>query len=442
MQKGKSMNKQQLFTKELVTFIRENPCSYFVIDHVKRALDACGFQQLLETECWELNPQGAYYVIRNDASLIAFRGLGAVKNGIRIIAAHSDSPSFKVKQNPEMNTESYIKLNVEKYGGMILSTWLDRGLSVAGRVFVKRNDQIERELVNVDRTLLVIPNLAIHMNREINKGIEYNPQTDMLPLFASDMSQLKLAEIEPKLQLEDIIATQLGVSAKDILSMDLYLYNRDEGMLFGSNEEFVISPRLDEQQCVFAAMKAMTDTSVSKESDYCQMIAVFDNEEVGSCSMQGADSSFLESILLRIKETAGLSEQEYQCVLAKSFLLSADNAHALHPNHPEKNDPTNKPVLNGGIVLKFQANQKYTTDAKSAAYIQKLCQDNNLRCQTYHNKSDINGGGTLGNLAISHVSIPAADVGCPQLAMHSALETASVYDTCDMYELMKACLCN
>lgn len=422
------MNKQQELTQELIDFIEKSPCSYFVIDNVKKALDEKGFQQLYETECWELEAGKAYYVIRNDASLIAFRGVENVSSGVRILAAHSDSPSFKVKENPEMKTESYVKLNVEKYGGMIMSTWLDRGLSIAGRAFVKEGGNITRKLVNIDRTLLMIPNVAIHMNREMNKGVEYNPQVDMLPLFKKEVSEL---------ELKDLIAEQIGVSTDDILSMDLYLYNRDKGTLFGAENEFVMAPRLDDQQCVFAALKAICE---SVDATCCQMLAIFDNEEVGSCSMQGADSAFLESVLLRIKESQGMSEQEYQCALAKSFLLSADNSHALHPNHPEKNDPTNKNVLNGGIVLKFQANQKYTTDAKSAAFVKNRCIENDLRCQSYYNKSDIAGGSTLGNIAISHVSISGADVGCPQLAMHSALETAGVYDLYDMVELMKACL--
>ena len=433
------MNKQQVLAQEMLEFIDKNPCAYHVIENVKNELEKNGFVQLSEKECWDLEAGTAYYVVRNDASLIAFRGIENIQNGIKIIAAHSDSPGFKIKENPEMKTEGYVKLNVEKYGGMIMSTWLDRGLSVAGRVFVKEQTTKEKgnaegiacKLVNIDRTLLVIPNLAIHMNRDINKGMEYNPQTDMLPLFTKEISELKL---------KDIIAEQIGVAADDILSMDLYLYNRDKGMLFGAEKEFVAASRLDDQQCVFATMKAFCDESAKAETKSCQMIAIFDNEEVGSCSMQGADSTFLESVLLRIKEIQGLNEQEYQSILAKSFLLSADNSHALHPNHPEKNDPTNKNVLNGGIVLKFQANQKYTTDAKSAAYIKNLCLENDLPCQSYYNKSDIAGGSTLGNIAISHVSISGADVGCPQLAMHSALETAGVYDTYDMVELMKACL--
>ncbi|MGN0401690.1 MAG: M18 family aminopeptidase [Acetatifactor sp.] len=418
-------------TKELLNFINESPTCYQVVDNIRKKLNYQGFEELKETDRWTLEPGRGYYVIRNDSSVIAFRlpslqeeGKTACAGGLsgfHIVASHSDSPCFKVKETPESAVEEhYVKLNTEKYGGMILSTWLDRALSVAGRVSVKENGKIVTRPVNIDKDLLVIPNVAIHMNRDMNNGVAYNPQTDMLPLFADCSGGKK------KNTLMKQVAKAANVKQEDILDRDLFLYVREKGRIFGENDEFVLSPRLDDLQCVYASATAFL---AAEPKQYVNVCAVFDNEEVGSGTRQGADSTFLEDTLRRIGESLGLTESGYLRLVAGSFLISADNAHAVHPNHPEKADPTNRPYLNGGIVIKYHGSQKYTTDAVSAAKMKEICARAKVPYQTYANRSDIPGGSTLGNISTSHVSVSSVDIGLPQLAMHSAVETAGVKDT-------------
>ena len=433
-------------TQKLFQFIENSPCAYLAICNVKKELDRSGYRELLEQDEWNLESGKKYYVVRNDTSVIAFVMPEKNFKGFHIIASHCDAPSFKIKENPEMKAEGYVKLNVEKYGGMILSTWMDRCLSVAGRVFVRDGQKIRKLFVDVKRDLLLIPNLAIHMNRDMNKGVEYSVQKDMCPLLSKELSKQNVKQI-----VADELKKQMAKEIKpdDIISMDLFLYNRDKAKTFGAEEEFIAAPRLDDLQCVYASLRSMTEVQGEKEAveerecgagssgAYCPVMAVFDNEEVGSSTMQGADSTFLADVLIRIKESMNLSESIYRQKLAGSFMLSADNAHGVHPNHPEKADPTNKPVLNGGVVLKFQANQRYTTDGASAAYVKELCERNQIPYQTYSNHSDITGGSTLGNIAIRHLSIPAADIGNAQLAMHSAYETAGEKDFGYMMKLMK-----
>lgn len=341
--------------------------------------------------------------------------------GFHITAAHSDSPCFKVKESPEIGVENaYLKLNTEKYGGMILSTWLDRALSVAGRVVVKGKGGLETRLVNMEKDLCVIPSVAIHLTRGSSDKAEYNPQTDMLPLYADSEKGKK------KNLLMKRAAKAAGVRPEEILGHDLFLYPREKGRIWGENGEFVLSPRLDDLQCVYASAKAFLE---SRPKEYVNVCAVFDNEEVGSGTKQGADSTFLEDTLWRICEAMGLSRSRFLQLVAESFLISADNAHAVHPNHPEKYDPTNRPYLNGGIVIKYHGSQKYATDALSAARMKSICDKAKVPYQTYANRSDIAGGSTLGNISTAHVSVSSVDIGLPQLAMHSAVETAGVKDT-------------
>ncbi len=415
--------------KGLFDFIEESPSCFHVIANLKASLEAAGFTGLLESEEWSLVAGGSYYVTRNDSSVIAFRIPKNVVKGFHMVAAHSDSPTFKVKEHPEKETEKhYVSLNIEKYGGMILSTWLDRPLSVAGRVVVVgENGAVETRLVNVDKDLCVIPSLAIHMNPEANKGMEFNPQVDMLPLF-DDCSDGR----DGKDSLLAEVAVAAGVKSEDILGHDLFLYVRDKGRFVGRDGAFILAPKLDDLQCVYAAAKALVNSVLSE--DYVSVCAVFDNEEVGSGTKQGADSTFLEDVLERI--CAGLPDEGVQGsrqhllkrLLADSFLISADNAHGVHPNHPEKADPTNRPYLNQGLVIKYHGSQKYTTDAVSAAKMKMLCTKAGVPWQTYANRSDIAGGSTLGNISTAHVSVPSVDVGLPQLAMHSAVETAGSKD--------------
>lgn len=418
--------------RKMLAFIEQSPSCFHVVDNLKEKFGAAGFRELSELENWELRPGGKYYVTRNDSSLIAFQvpeGITAADiRGFHIAASHSDSPSFKIKEEADMEAEGhYIRLNTEKYGGMILSAWMDRPLSVAGRIVVRTEGadgepMLQTRLVNVDRDLLVIPNMAIHMNREMNKGVEYNPQVDMLPLFADCTGQ----EQEERETLLGTVAKAAGVSAEDILGHDLFLYVRERGRVFGARGEFVLSPKLDDLQCVFASAEAFAGTG---PGEYISVCAVFDNEEVGSTTGQGADSTFLEDTLARVADGLGADRQDYLKWIAGGFLISADNAHAVHPNHPEKADPTNRPYLNGGIVIKYHGSQKYTTDGVSAARMKALCGRAGVPWQTYANRSDLAGGSTLGNISASHVSVSSVDIGFPQLAMHSAVETGGMRDT-------------
>lgn len=415
--------------REVLDFIEKSPSCFHAVANVKEMLQEQGFTEVKEAQKWELVPGEGYYVTRNDSALIAFRLPEKPARGFHMTAAHSDSPTFKIKELPEMTVEEhYVKLNTEKYGGMILSTWLDRALSVAGRVVVREGREFVTKLVNVDKDLLVIPNVAIHMNREMNQGVAYNPQCDMLPLFAD------CSEGKKKNAFMKRIAKAAGVKVEDILSHDLFLYPREKGRVLGENGEFLLSPRLDDLQCVFAESRAFCE---SRPEEYVNVCAVFDNEEVGSGTKQGADSTFLEDTLYRIAEGLGLEKGDYLRMIAESFLISADNAHAVHPNHPEKADPTNRPYVNGGIVIKFHGSQKYATDAVSAAKLKDLCEEAHVPYQTYANRSDIAGGSTLGNISTAHVSVSSVDIGLPQLAMHSAVETAGAKDTFYAVEMMK-----
>ena len=412
--------------KEMLEFITKSPTCFHAVENIGEMLEAAGFRKLRETEEWKLERGGKYYIGRNDSSVIAFAIPAGNVKGFHMAAAHSDSPCFKIKEKPELTVEEhYVRLNTEKYGGMILSTWLDRPLSVAGRLAVRGTDGIETKLVNIDEDLCVIPNVAIHMNREMNKGVEYNPQVDMLPLFA-DAAFDDTKETPEKITLKALAAGAAGVDENTILGEDLFLYTRQEGRFLGANGEYVLSPRLDDLQSAFALVKAFTE---STPMEYINLCAVFDNEEVGSGTRQGADSTFLADVLDRITEGLGVDRSTYLRWVADSFLISADNAHAVHPNHPEKADPTNRPYLNGGIVIKFHGSQKYTTDGIAAARMKDYCERANVPYQTYANRSDIAGGSTLGNISTAHVSVSSVDIGLPQLAMHSAVETAGMKDT-------------
>lgn len=402
---------------DMLSFIEKSPSAFHAIANLEQLFTENGYVSLEEKKQWSLKKGGKYFVTRNGSALIAFQIPEGEVKGFHMTSAHSDSPTFKIKENPEMIAEEqYVKLNTEKYGGMILSTWLDRPLSVAGRVTVKEEGRIVSKLVNIDKDLLVIPNLSIHMNRDINKGYEYNPQVDMLPLYGAG----------PKGQFMKQVAKAAKVKAEDILSHDLYLYVRDKGRMVGKDGEYVLSPKLDDLQCVYASARAMVQ---STPKEYINVCVVFDNEEVGSGTKQGAESTLLPDTLARIKEALGKTESEYLSWVADSFMISADNAHAVHPNKPDKADPTNRPYLNGGIVVKFNGSQKYATDAVSAAVLKDLCNQAEVPYQTYANRSDILGGSTLGNISTAQVSVSTVDIGLPQLAMHSAVETGGTQDT-------------
>lgn len=418
-------------SKELLDFIEKSYSNFHVIYNMKEELNRQGFTELLESDKWELQEGGRYYVSRNETSLIAFKIPKKEFTGFNIMASHSDFPTFKLKENAEMCVEEqYVKLNVERYGGMICAPWFDRPLSVAGRLLVKEDGKIVTKLVHVDRDLVMIPNLAIHMNREVNDGYKYNPQVDMLPLFGGK---------DAKGSLMKIVAESAGVDEKDILGNDLYLYNRMPGSIWGAEEEFISSPKLDDTQCAFASMKAF----LASENDSAVTVHfVSDNEEVGSTTKQGAASTFLKDVLTRLNYSMGRTEEDYLRALASSFMLSADNAHAVHPNHADKTDPTNRPYLNGGVVIKYNANQLYTTDAVSAAIFKNICEKAEVPYQTFVNRSDMRGGSTLGNISNNQVALNTVDIGIPQLAMHSSYETCGVKDTYYMIEAAKEFFCS
>ena len=409
---------EQILTEEMLKFIEESPTAFHAAANVEKLLQEEGFVRIEELGAEGIQPGGRYYTVQNGSAVIAARIPENGGKGFRIAASHSDSPCFKLKEVPEQKVEGkYVKLNTERYGGMILSTWLDRPLSAAGRVFVKNGEgEVEQRLVNFRKDLLVIPNVAVHFNREINDGFKYNPQTDMAPLMGMDQEMTVLG----------LCAKELGISEEDVLGSDLYVYNRDKGRVMGADNSLIGSPRLDDLQCAYATL---TGFLKSDPKEYVSVYALFDNEEVGSGTKQGADSTLLEEfleILLEDRHMNGIQKRKFY---QNSFLLSADNGHAVHPNHPEKSDPTNRPYINGGVVLKYNGSQRYTTDGFSAAVVRDVCRMWDIPLQTFANRSDMAGGSTLGNISTAHVSIPSADVGLAQLAMHSVFETAGVKDT-------------
>lgn len=397
---------------ELMAFLDASPSCFHAIQNLTDRLSAQGYTALEEGRSWDLIPGGKYYVTRNQSALIAFRLPEGRPTGFMLSASHSDRPCFKVKEKPELES-GCLRLAVERYGGMLMAPWLDRPLSVAGRVLVRTEEGIRSRLVNLDRDLCMIPNVAIHMNRKANEGYAYNPAVDLIPLVGS---------LESKGEFDRLLAEAVGCAREDILGSDLFLYNRDRAKVWGAKEEYLSAQALDDLQCAWATMEGFLNARPGKSVPVC---CVFDNEEVGSNTMQGADSTFLRDTLQRICDGLGM---DYRSSLAGSFLVSADNAHAVHPNHPEYADQNHRPVMNGGIVIKFNANQRYTTDGVSAAIFRTACERAGVPTQTFCNRADLAGGSTLGNISSSQVSIHTVDVGLPQLAMHSCYETAGVKD--------------
>ena len=371
-----------------------------------------------ETEPWALVPGGKYYLTRGGSALMAFRVPQAPK-GFLFTASHADRPTFRVKENGEL-VGKYTRLATEKYGGMIISTWLDRPLSIAGRVIVKTPEGVESRLVDIDKDLLLIPNVAIHMNRKVNEGYAWNPAVDTLPLVGTESAKEKLwAELEK-------------VAGGKILGHDLYLYIRQKATQWGLDGEFISAQGLDDLQCVWGCTQGFLQAEESRD---IPVLCVFDSEEVGSTSCQGAASQLLSSTIGRICKALQL---DMDTMLAGSFMISADNAHALHPNHPEFSDATNAPVLGGGVVLKFNANLRYATDGVAAAVVRQACQKAGVPVQTYYNRADLPGGSTLGSISMGNVSVPTADIGLAQLAMHAAFETAGVKDSAYLAQAMQA----
>ena len=405
--------------QNLCDFLDASPSVYHAAANVAAMLEAAGYRRLSEGDKWALEKGGKYYFTRGGSAVMAFKVPEGDPQGFLMTASHCDRPTFKVKENPEL-TGAYTRLAVERYGGMIMSSWLDRPLSIAGRALVETETGIESRLVSIDRDILMIPSVAIHMDRTVNDGKKWNPAVDMLPLLGGKDAAGKLEKL-----IEETAGGKL-------LGSDLYLYIRQKAALWGMDEEYISSAALDDLECVWGCTRGFL---AAEGSGAISVLCVFDSEEVGSNSVQGAASTILSDTLTRICEALGLDLRQE---LSRSFLVSADNAHAIHPNHPEYADPKNAPVLGGGVVLKFNASQRYTTDGVSAAIFRKVCGKAEVPVQTFFNRADLMGGSTLGHISLTQVSVPTADIGLPQLAMHSAYETAATADALYLEKAMTA----
>ncbi|MGM9647684.1 MAG: M18 family aminopeptidase [Eubacteriales bacterium] len=419
--------KQIASTKELIDFIAAAPTAFHAVDEIASRLQSAGFLPLSEAYRCELTPGGNYYLTRNGSSIIAFRLPDVTPCGLMIVASHSDSPTFKLKYHAEVNgAGGTLKLNTERYGGTILSSWFDRPLSIAGRAIVRTQDGITSKTVTLDRDLAIIPNVAIHQNRAVNDGYKLSPACDTFPL---------IGEAESAGKLQELVAAAAVCTVEDLLGSDLYLYNRTPGTVFGLNDEFFASPRIDNLQCAFASLQAFLAV---KPASHIQMLAVFDNEETGSTSRQGAASTFLTDTVDLIGEALGMSAAALHRWLPSSMMVSADNGHAVHPCHPELSDPQNAPQMNRGVVIKYNANQKYTTDALSAAMFCRICEKAGVPTQVFANRSDMAGGSTLGNISNTKLALNTVDIGLAQLAMHSCYETGGTSDTLSMIRALEA----
>ena len=409
--------------EQLFDFIKSSPSCFHAIKNVSDALEKSGAKQLSEFQKWNVKRGETCFVTRNGSSLVAVRIPEEIDGGFMVTASHSDSPTFKIKDNPELEGGSYVRINTERYGGMILDSWFDRPLSIAGRLLIRSEKGIETKLVSTE-PLVLIPHVAIHMQNP-NNGLAYNPAIDLVPLYGGK---------EKKGRFLADVAKSAGVSADEIIGHDLFLVNRQEPTIWGADGEFISSPKLDDLQCAFSSTQAFLEADAGKS---ISVLFIADNEEVGSATKQGAASTFLYDVLSRISRSLGFSEEEFHCMVARSMMLSADNAHAVHPNHPELADPTHRPVLNCGVVMKYNAAQLYTTDGVSAAIFREICKSVDVPLQIFCNRSDMRGGSTLGNISNSQISMNAVDIGIAQLAMHSSYETAGAADTDFMIRAMK-----
>ena len=405
-------------TKKLCDFLDHANSVFHAVALLVQQLQEAGYQCLRECDSWELQPGGKYYMTRGGSSLMAFRIPEGSPKGFQLSASHSDRPTFKVKENAAL-AGKYTRLAVERYGGMLIAPWLDRPLSVAGRVVVETENGVQSKLVSIDRDLLLIPNVAIHMNRQANDGYKWNPAVDTIPLLGLGDGKEKWNAL-----LEE-------AAGGKILGHDLYLYVRQKASVWGLDQEFISAPALDDLMCAWCCTQGFLEAD---DSANVPVLCVFDSEEVGSSSLQGAGSDLLENLLERICDARGY---DLKRMLSSSFMVSADNAHAIHPNHPELADSANAPVMGSGVVLKFNANQRYTTDGISAAIFRKVCAKAEVPVQTYCNRADMPGGSTLGNISLCHVSVPSVDIGLPQLAMHSCYETAACVDAQSLVQAMK-----
>ncbi|WP_416334954.1 M18 family aminopeptidase [Anaerococcus sp. DFU013_CI05] len=413
------------FSKDLIKFIDESPLNYFAVANAKKILTANGFKELKENEKWDIDDKGKYFVSRNDTALIAFTVGEDLTKGFDIIGSHTDSPTFKVKSNAEINDSGYLKINIEPYGGMIYSTWTDRTLSLAGKVSYKKDGEIKSELVNIDKDLLTIPNAAIHMNREVNKGFELNPQNHLYPIIQT------IEENFGNGYLEKLLAEEIGIKADEILDFDLGLYDRQKGAII--NNMYQIG-RIDNLGSVHASLMAFVDADASKNN----VLVLNDNEEIGSRTPTGAFSPFLRDTLKRLCDNRELDDEDFYIALANTYLISADQAHAIHPNFKDYHDPTNPIKMNRGLVIKTAANGAYSSNIASNARLIDLANSIGCKIQKFHNRNDKVGGSTIGPIASTGLGINSIDVGEPILAMHSIRELGGIEDHFDAYKIYKA----
>ncbi|WP_315344992.1 M18 family aminopeptidase [Leptotrichia wadei] len=422
------------FAREVIEFIDESPSTYHVVKNCSDILDENGFERIMPREKWEIKKGGKYFLKKSSSTIIAFT-VGEdfdVKNGFKIFGAHTDSPCFRIKPNPEIVTENVVRLNTEVYGGPILSTWFDRPLSIAGRVIVKgENSFFPRTVkIKIDEPLLTIPNLAIHQNREVNNGVKIDKQNDVLPVIS-----LINKNFEREGYLERVILEKTGIKKEDIIDFDLYLYATEKGCLLGANEEFMSSPKIDNLASVYTGLIGLLEAE--ENQDRINIFVAFDNEEIGSATKQGADSNYLLNTLERISLALGLSRGDFLQMLESSYILSADAAHAAHPAHLGKTDPTNRGKINEGISIKISAKQKYTSDGYSIAVIKQLIEGTEIQIQPFVNESNELGGSTIGPISSTHLDIDGVDLGVPMLAMHSVRELCGIFDVFYLKELAK-----
>lgn len=411
---------------KFLDFLKDSPTCYHAVNNLAKILDKNGFVKLNESEKWELKEGGKYYFTRNNSTLFSFTLPNDLTNySFNITAAHSDSPTFKLKPNFKLDKGNYAMLNTEVYGGPILNTWMDRPLNIAGRVTVKENGNIISKLISFDKPMVVIPNSPIHYYPELNTGVKYNPQVDLIPLFS----------LSNDASLMEMIAKKLNVKEADILGHDLFLANLDRGCIGGANDELLMAPQIDNLECSFAIIDTFAKAKNNEKN--INVAVIFNNEEIGSQTREGAGSTILSETLERISEALGRNKEGHLMTLASSFIVSADNAQGFHPNYPQNYDPTNAPVLGGGVVIKSAARGSYSTDGFTLAYFVSLCRDAKAKYQMNTNRSDKRGGSTLGAISIGKVSIPSVDIGLAQLAMHSTYETAEVSDFDELTKVLK-----
>lgn len=415
--------KAEKFAADLLQYLNDSPTAYHAVENAAALLREYGFSELQEREEWSLQMGGKYFVVKNSSAVIAFTvGKGdPAKEGFRIIGAHTDSPCLKIKPGAcSVTADGYVKVNVEIYGGAILHTWFDRPLALAGRLVVRENGALREKLIRIDKPVFMIPSLCIHFQRDVNEKAAYNKQTDLMPLLC-----MKEENAEKEDYLRSLIRKETGIEKSDLVDYELFLYEYQKGIFMGKNQEFISASRIDDLSMVYAGLSALTEAEMGK---CCQVFAAFDNEEVGSTTAQGANSDLLRHILNRICKNLGLTDEGYFQAIANSTSISADLAHAVHPNYSDKHDAETRPVLGGGPVIKYSASQRYATTAVSAACFMKVCERAGVPCQKFVNRNDIVGGSTIGPALSGLTTIPTVDMGAPILAMHSIREFGAVID--------------